>query len=357
MINAIRTALLNYSGSDPAVVGAPGEEYVPPEFIQRAPDALLSDLWLALTGPVGGRHYRNYVVDQLLSVAHNCGYDALIRARDPRVTYNPSAGKEKWGQYDSQPRQAGDARVMIFGDHQPSDSLGLSGGMWQINFTDSYVVVHAYSAVPATPSDQVPSTTQYTLNNETTTQLDVVDGLSQVIPLYGTTMTMRISFGLSLAEGIRLTQLAAPLYGSQAFGVLYAGPYGQGLWNATTIVPPPTPPSTTNGTPMQARVYGPGYNQFTYYPLFPYTPQLFSSLTGFIVPPGSTTVIALSRPNRSIADAAAAIAARAEMPLIFNRTPEGRAVASAFNPRGPVWSVIGPAVVAIGYAMLDSPTA
>lgn len=341
MINAIRSALLNYPGGQTENINSPGEEFIPQEFIQRAPDSVLSDLWQTLTGPNASRQYRNYAVDQLLSVAHTCGFDSLIRSRDPRLTYNPVAGRNKWLAYSGQPQRTGDSRVIVLGTHKAVDSLGLSGSRWEVFFTETYVTISTYNLTPLGAT--------IGLANVTTVQLTISGGLSQPIPLYGSPLSIQLNLGETLSDNSRLVALAADPYGAQAFNVFYAPPYGKDIFNASVIMTP-------EGQTLFAHTFGNNYWPFTYYPETPYAPQYLTQISPTLPTVGEAVVTAVARPLRNLAEVSAEVAGKNELAMIFNRTPEGKIAQKSYDPRGPVWAVIGPAVVAVGYAMLDSPT-
>jgi hypothetical protein len=63
---------------------------------------------------------------------------------------------------------------------------------------------------------------------------------------------------------------------------------------------------------------------------------------------------AVARPQYELGTIAARLADNLMFPEILRRTPQGKEALQSFVPNGPLWSVIGPAVVGIGYAILAS---
>lgn len=201
MINEIRTRLMNRSSTDFIEEDTLGEEFIPPGFVAKLPDATLATILNDLLGPDGAdRDYRNYRLHQLLTMAHSCGYDSMLRELDPRITYWPKSSENRdlvWRAYDKpgeivqlpvglvQTRKY--LSVGSVGVFTANDASGLAKGHWNFSF---------YTRPPAPSTDniiRVEILYRGDVYHESFPSLNVNPGVTYWdIPLPGTDMKLRL---------------------------------------------------------------------------------------------------------------------------------------------------------------------
>jgi hypothetical protein len=91
MINALRTLLLNRSGSDNPGFSYPGEEFVPPLYAAKSLPVALKLVHQCIFGLNPDRAQLNWRLRELLAILHTTPMVESVLELDPRVTYVPFA--------------------------------------------------------------------------------------------------------------------------------------------------------------------------------------------------------------------------------------------------------------------------
>ena len=196
MINAVRTLLLN-RGRDGAYHAAPGEEYVPAEFIPRLQTPELQRAMSQLLGSSPDRLYLNYRLRQIMQLLHSTELEQYVYHLDHRVTYLPFAATDFIAGVFGQTVEgfSGAGELLVHGEHVADEGVGLTTISWLLEVLDSSQV-------------QVQRLTAPTSNNVVTYTSD--GGLSSYVSLPGSQLRCKFKTGGAVGTGWLVTSRARP---------------------------------------------------------------------------------------------------------------------------------------------------
>lgn len=175
MINHFRTLLGNVAMlADDAI----GTEYIPRDFSPRRLPKQLQRIHGVLFGTSPDRAFLNQRLFQYMKVMHSTELEEFVREIDPRITYLPL--DEGW--FDSRckvriTKLGTDCRAYLLGQLAADNPLGRAVFGWRAEVTDATTI---------TLRRRVNGFTESTIT------ADVSRSLSQVIPLPGSDLSLRI---------------------------------------------------------------------------------------------------------------------------------------------------------------------
>ena len=192
MVNHARNLLLNTRRSQ--LVGLPGVEYIPPEFVPRQLNGPASLVYKTLFGAQPDSLKLNYRVQELLRLIHNTELEEFLYWQDTRVTYLPFNDQLfEVAVGGAVQTLAGDTSLFIGGE-APVEYRGALYSRWR---------------VLATAADTLDIQQSYPVSVATTESLVFDTALSNPIPLPNTGMTLRV-YEPSVGDKWLVTATARP---------------------------------------------------------------------------------------------------------------------------------------------------
>ncbi len=181
MINHARTLLMNVDG--PSRLTEIGEEFIPREYrTVTLPPELLA-VRSVLFGSNPDRLYLNYRTRQLIGLLHSTELQEHILALDPRITYWPdtqarlfNASFAPVASWHAGP----DLPVSFLGENLADDYIGVARHSWLLTFE-----VENIANVQRTKQPRTAVQVTFSTGN----------GLTSVIPLHGSRLSIRIGTG------------------------------------------------------------------------------------------------------------------------------------------------------------------
>lgn len=185
MINHARTLLLNIDGNGGSgFSNFPGEEFIPPDYTAVTLSTPLQRIRDMLFGPNPDRIMLNYRGRQLLGLLHTTELVEFVTELDPRITYDVLPQDQFFKHFfDTVVTPVGGTvkQLYIQGTITPNDAGGRVQHQWLVRVTSSETVEVTRLTAPVSLAN-----IEYT----------VEDGLSSIVPLAGSSLSVRFPAGI-----------------------------------------------------------------------------------------------------------------------------------------------------------------
>lgn len=173
MVNHARNLLLNTRRSQ--LVGLPGVEYVPPEFVPRQLNGAANLIYKTLFGAQPDGLKLNYRTQELLRLVHATELAEFLYWRDARVTYLPFNDRLfELAVGGTVQALTGDTELLVGGE-APAEYRGALYSRWRVT---------------ATAADMLEIQQTYPVSAATIAELVFETALSNPVPLPNTRMTL-----------------------------------------------------------------------------------------------------------------------------------------------------------------------
>jgi len=168
MINRVRTLLMNRGRDGYAMLA--GEEYIPPDFVQRYQPVWLKRIYTSLFGASPDRLFINYRMRQLMEIIHASQLHEFVSETGDDLTYLPFRDDFNAAMFKRTVELPTDTTVSVhvYGEHAADEAAGRTTYNWSVQVVTP-TIVRVTSHTPEVQSVEYP--------------LTFTNGLSNAIPL------------------------------------------------------------------------------------------------------------------------------------------------------------------------------